>query len=202
MRWTESEIKLDAAKENILVELGRNPEMQVALFGFTSQASLIHQGVAGDRRPFESALTHMRADNGTDIAAALEAAIDYAGKPQERPTITKILLVTDGLSDPVRAKEAAYRCREYSLAIDAILIDPTDDAISLVTSLTALTSGRWDPVYSTEGLPMLCAAKRQRRPHRSRKRRSRSPECRRRERKSKTRLVSRGDWNSQPCILD
>lgn len=148
VRWTESEVKLDAAKENVLVELDRNPEMLVALFGFTRQASLIHQGVAGNRRPFESALAQLHAANGTDIAAALDAAIEHAGDPQERPTATKILLVTDGLSDPVRAKEAAYRCRESSLAIDVILIDPTDDALSLAKSLTALTSGRWDPVYS------------------------------------------------------
>ena len=126
--------------------------MRVALFGFTSRVSLIHEGDGGLPAPFASAIAKVKATNGTNIAVALEAAIARAGPLEDRPTITRVLLITDGLSDRIAAKAAALRCREVSLAVDVILIDPTDEAVALATDIATLTFGRWDPVHGGEDL--------------------------------------------------
>lgn len=152
VRRTEQEIKLDAAKESILIELSRNPDMPVAIFGFTTTARLIYEGAAGDSFAIGTNLARVAARGGTDIAAALDAAAAWAGPPQDRPTVTSIILVSDGLSNAAAAAAAADRCRTASLAIYVILIDPDDDTAALAARLARLTGGRWDPVTSQQDL--------------------------------------------------
>ena len=151
-RWSAAETKLQAAKECLLGEVERLPGMRVAVLGFTSQVSVIYEGDGGLSAPFTSAIAEVEAADGTDIAVALDAAIALAGPLEDRPTITRVLLITDGLSDPLAAKAAALRCQEASIAVDVILIDPTDEAVELATDIARLTSGRWDPVHGGEGL--------------------------------------------------
>src|SRR6266702_126960 len=52
-------------------------------------------------------LRRLRPDNGTDIAAALDAARAQSGSLSPRPLVIRVLLVTDGLSDLDEARRAA-----------------------------------------------------------------------------------------------
>jgi TIR domain/von Willebrand factor type A domain len=152
VRHTEREIKLDAAKESLLIELGRNPDMPVALFSFTTTARLIYEGMAGNSSRIGTELARVAAGGGTDIAAALDAAIAWAGPASNRPTVTSIILVSDGLSDATAAAAAADRCRAEGLPIQVILIDPDEDTTALAARLARITGGRWDPVVSRQDL--------------------------------------------------
>lgn len=147
-RRTGQSVKLDAAIESVLIQLGRlSPHMPVSLFGFTTSATLLHTGVAGEHDEFAAVLRALRPDNGTDVAAALEAARAHAAGLGNRPRVVRILLVTDGLSDVGEATLAAQRCAQDGLAVDVILIDPTDDAKNLAAAIADATGGTSEPVF-------------------------------------------------------
>jgi TIR domain len=157
-RRTEHSVKLDAAIESVLIELGRlSPGMSVSLFGFTSSATLLHKGVAGAHDEFAAVLRTLRPDNGTDIAGALEEARVHAAGLSNRPLVVRILLVTDGLSDIGKATLAAQRCAQDGLAVDVILIDPTDDAKNFAAAITDATGGHSEPVYGPDELALATA---------------------------------------------
>ncbi|MGO9161071.1 MAG: hypothetical protein ACLP7J_10220 [Streptosporangiaceae bacterium] len=102
-------------------------------------------------------LSELQPHNGTDIAAALEQARAYSGRLSPRPLVIGILLVTDGLSDFGQATLAAQRCAQDGLAIDVVLIDPTDDARNLATAIAGATGGRWDQVFGPDDLAQVTA---------------------------------------------
>lgn len=157
-RRTRQTVKLDAAVESVLIDLKRlPPEMPVSLFGFTSSATLLHQDRAGAHAGFAATLSTLRPYNGTDIAAALDRARQHSEGLNPRPLVVRILLVTDGLSKLDDARRAAQDCARVGLAVDVVLIDPTDEARDLAAAVAGATGGRWEPVFGPEDLARATA---------------------------------------------
>lgn len=163
-RRTQQTVKLQAAVESVLIELSRLPaRSDVTLYGFTSSARFLHRGLAGDHSGFETALRGLSAGGGTDIAAALDSArtqVSAARHPSLAPGLpeaNRILLITDGLSDPEKARQAAQKCARDGLTVDVILIDPTDEARELTATVAGETNGRWEPVVGPDDLSRAAA---------------------------------------------
>ncbi|HEX3984801.1 MAG TPA: vWA domain-containing protein, partial [Acidisoma sp.] len=163
-RQTQQTLKLQAAVESVLIELPRLPaRSDVTLCGFTSSARVLHRGPAGDQVGFATALQGLNADGGTDIAAALDSArtqVFAAKRPSPAPDIpeaNRIMLITDGLSDREKARQAARRCARDGLTVDVILIDPIDQAQELAAAVAGETNGRWEPVFGPEDLSRAAA---------------------------------------------
>ncbi|AKJ10148.1 hypothetical protein ABB07_08965 [Streptomyces incarnatus] len=156
-RRTDQDVKLDAAKESVLIELDRLPsDMPVVLLGFNRSVVEIMQGTARSGTDFAVALESLQAEDGTDIAAALRSAAEYAQSPADGGSVA-VLLVSDGLSEPVAAREAALQCRDAGIVVDAILIDPTDDGVALIRRIAGITHGRWDAVRGRDELAASAA---------------------------------------------
>ena len=152
-RTTESAVKLEAAKDVLLAEIGRlEGQFPVVIFGFTDHATLLYEGEAGRHEDIKAALDLLRAGGGTNIAAALDAAADHkSGRPQA--AVPRILLISDGKSDRVEAKRAARRCvYELSMGIHFILIDPTEAGEAFVKEVVEPLGGTWDSVKKREEL--------------------------------------------------
>jgi hypothetical protein len=164
VRRTQQAVKLQAAVESVLIELPRLPaRSDVTLCGFTSSAHVLHRGLASDQADFATALRGLIADGGTDIAAALDSArtqVSAAKPPSPAPDLpeaSRILLITDGLSDREKARQAARNCARDGLTVDVILIDPTDEAQDLAAAVAGETNGRWEPVFGPEDLSRAAA---------------------------------------------
>lgn len=145
-RTAQAAIKLAAAKSALIEHLaGIGGATRLALFGFTATASLLYEGMSGDQSGVQRAIDPLQAENGTDIAAALDAAGDHIRTISGVP-IFRVLLISDGLSDRERAAAAAQRLVAQGVVIDVILIDPTAEgeavarAIALNGSVAAVTS--------------------------------------------------------------
>jgi len=152
-RTTDSAVKLGAAKDVLLAEIGRlEGQFPVLIFGFTDHATLLYEGDAGRHEDIKAALDLLRAGGGTNIAAALDAAADHkAGRRQA--AVPRILLISDGKSDRVEAKRAARRCvYELSMGIHFILIDPTEAGEAFVKEVVEPLGGTWDSVEKREEL--------------------------------------------------
>ncbi len=163
-RRTQQTVKLQAAVESVLIELPRLPaRSDVTLCGFTSSARVLHRGPAGDQAGFATALRGLNADGGTDIASALDSArtqVSAAKRPSpalDLPETNRIMLITDGLSDREKARQAARKCARDGLTVDVILIDPTDEAQELAAAVAGETNGRWEPVFGPEDLSRAAA---------------------------------------------
>lgn len=127
LRTVEADIKLVAAKEALLEEIKElGEEIEVVVFGFTSQVHEIFAGKAKQYREVEIALSTVEATNGTDIAEALNSAADYL-QQHGGDDIPRIILISDGKSDKTDALQAARKCAKLSMGIHFILIDPTDE---------------------------------------------------------------------------
>lgn len=147
VRRVAAEIKLDAAKECLLTQLGRLPEsMPVVLFAFTNTTHLLAEGVASEQQRFQERLHSLKATNGTNIAAALDAAADHFANLAVSPVSTRILLISDGQSELAPAEVAAERCQALGLTIDMFVIDPTDQGKAFARRITGLAYGMWEPV--------------------------------------------------------
>jgi len=106
-RTTLAQIKIDAAREALILHLrGLGEATQAAIFAFRSSAELIYDGSTADVARIEAVLDGVEATNGTDIAAALVAARDHADAQTDHP-VFRVLLISDGLSDPVAAESAS-----------------------------------------------------------------------------------------------
>ena len=163
-RRTQQTVKLQAAVESVLIELPRLPaRSDVTLCGFTSSVRVLHRGSAGDQAGFATALRGLSADGGTDIAAALDSArtqVSAVKRPSPAPDLpeaNRIMLITDGLSDREKARQAARKCARDGLTVDVILIDPTDEAQELAAAVAGETNGRWEPVFGPEDLSRAAA---------------------------------------------
>src|SRR5262245_17435766 len=98
LRQTEADVKLAAAKEVIVEELHElGDDVRVAIFAFTSQAKLLFDGSADRRNEIQDKLNSVQASDGTDIAAALNAAADYR-QEQGGHGVPRIVLISDGKS--------------------------------------------------------------------------------------------------------
>lgn len=151
----DAERKLDAATEVLREELQelreRNPSMPVAIFAFTDHATLVYEGAVEDRRAIDHALDALIPDNGTNIAAALNAAADYK-EPRADAGLAQLILVSDGKSDRVQAMAAARRCVECHLSLSMLLIDPTDEGKAFARDVVRSVGGRYETVASRQAL--------------------------------------------------
>src|SRR4051812_12341225 len=91
-RSTQESVKLAAAKRELLRHMQSLGKQPVILIGFTSTASLIFTGQSDDDPEIRRALDALRAENGTDIAAALDFATQQLGA-----SAYHVLVITDGL---------------------------------------------------------------------------------------------------------
>lgn len=141
----KADLKLDAARHALLERLPGIGKAKIALFTFTEQPSFILDGEANERDRIRDALDQLVPNDGTDIAAALRAALEYADALSD-PGVLRVLVVSDGLSDLEAAQEAAQSLAGRGAIIDVILIDPTDEgeavarAIAIEGEVQAVTS--------------------------------------------------------------
>jgi hypothetical protein len=154
-RVAEAEIKLDAAREVLREEVRElqqtDPAMPLAIFAFTEQVALIYDGPVGDLETIDRALNSLRPEDGTDIAAALNAAADYQDR-RSNPGLTHLMLISDGQSDRVTAMAAARRCLERNIALSMLLIDPTEEGKAFALDVVRGVGGTYQPVVSREDL--------------------------------------------------
>src|SRR5579884_278339 len=107
VRQVEAETKWEAAKRTVMDEVGAlNTDEPVCLIAFTSVASIVFEGVAADSDGLGVALDGLSPNNGTDIAAALNMAAEYA------------------------ARAAAAH-----ISVEVILIDPTDEGRTVAEAI-------------------------------------------------------------------
>jgi hypothetical protein len=140
-RQADAEIKLAAAKEVLLEELGQlGSDVPIAIFGFTRTASLVFEGQAGQTGAIRSSLELLVAGGGTDIASALNKAVEYAPS-RGKGELMRIVLISDGQSDRTRATRAARSCLEIAMGIHFILIDPTDEGKAFAREVVGSVGG-------------------------------------------------------------
>ena len=148
LRQTESEIKLAAAKEVIAEEMEElGDDVQVVIFGFTSQAELLFEGPASRRGEIRSNIASVQAGGGTDIAAALNAAADY-NEGRHGGGVPRVVLISDGKSDKAESMLAARRCAHLSMGIHFILIDPTEVGEAFRREVVGAVGGTSESVTS------------------------------------------------------
>jgi hypothetical protein len=145
-----AETRLGAAKETVLELLTRwAPDDQVLMLPFTSTVRRIGPLKAGERAQFENELAAIQPENGTDIAAALDAAADEAETSGRRATA---FLISDGQSNHEQALAAADRCDSLGVTVFVYAIDPNEQAETLALRIASATGGSWNPVYSGRAL--------------------------------------------------
>lgn len=145
-RPSESAVKLDAAKDALQQHLlGLGTPSRIALFEFTSTASLIFEGISNDSIGIRQALNNLSAHNGTNIASALTKVFEYASQVPD-VSIFRVLVISDGLSKRESAEQSAQNLASKPSLIDVILIDPTEEgevvarAIAINGTVLAITS--------------------------------------------------------------
>ncbi len=145
----KADIKLTAAKAALLERLPGLGHTAVALFAFTEKSSLVFEGLANEHPRIRAVLDTLNPNDGTDIAAALNAAFTYAeSRPDE--IILRLLVISDGLSDLEAAQRAAQYLAQRGAIIDVILIDPTDKGEAVARAIAM--HGEVQAVTSSEAL--------------------------------------------------
>ena len=114
--------------------------MPVVIFAFNSAAEQIFAGTAGEQGKIATSLAAVEADNGTNIAHALDAAADYKIK-HGSSSVVRIVLISDGKSDVAEAMQAAQRCLDLFMGIHLILIDPTDEGKEFAREVVGAVGG-------------------------------------------------------------
>jgi hypothetical protein len=151
VRKFKAKDKLEAAKKAVLFQLGRLEEAtDVVLFGFTSKVVEICAGHAGNVERFESKLAEVKAHNGTDIAAALDHAVEYVTGRPDIATQPAVLLISDGKSDVEQARAAARSCVSAGLTVHMLVIDPTHEGMQMAKAIMHITKGQLEPVTSDD----------------------------------------------------
>lgn len=129
-----------AAKEAALADIrGLPPGTEVYLLAFASEAVLIEGGRALEAGHFAAALDRVGLADGTDVAAALEAALDLAADRHWSPLPPSILLLTDGLADPEPAVRLAQLCVDTRVPVDVRVIGSTDAGRALAARIAGLS---------------------------------------------------------------
>lgn len=120
--------KIAAARQSLLTFLGLMDlrRDQVALVTFASEARL-DVGLTQDRGAMEAAAGALTAGGGTDIAEALDVALQALQGPNRRPEAKPIvILMTDGVpfdTSALRAVAARDRLRHADIAMSPLLAD-------------------------------------------------------------------------------
>ena len=159
IREVDTEIKLNAAKEVLLEEISLlGKDVQVVIFGFTSQARELFSGTAGQREDIQNSIAPLQATNGTSIAASLDAAADYKIQ-NECKSIPQVVLISDGQSDRSSAKKSARKCAELSMGIHFIPIDPTEQSKAFILEVVGAVGGTVSPPVTSRSQLKDAAAK-------------------------------------------
>jgi hypothetical protein len=136
---TEAKRKFDAARQALIDYIAGLPRSEtIALFCFNDSATLLRQGTAGERGPWEAALASMEPGGSTDLAAALDTAAEHLEKT--RRGLHQALIVSDGLSDREKAHNASERLAELAPLIHVILIDPTKNGLATAQAVMRQSS--------------------------------------------------------------
>ena len=131
VRETAAKIKIDAAREALSLHLrGLGATTETRVFAFRNSAELIYSGSSADVPAIEAALARVQPSGGTDVAAALSAALGEAAAHSNLPVI-RVLLISDGLADPAAAQDASRRLLQLRMPVDVVLIDPSDKGLDL-----------------------------------------------------------------------
>lgn len=131
MRGTGVKIKIDAAREALSLHLrGLGAATEARLFAFRDTAELIYTGSSADVPAIEAALARVQPSGSTDVATALGAALGEVAAHPSSPVI-RVLLISDGLSDPATAVDASRALLQLRIPIDVVLIDPTEKGLDL-----------------------------------------------------------------------
>ena len=131
VRETAAKIKIDAAREALSLHLrGLGAATEARVFAFRDTAELIYSGSSADVPAIEAVLARVQPSGGTDVAAALAAALGEVAAHSSIPVI-RVLLISDGLSDPAAAQDASRRLLQLRIPIDVVLIDPSDKGLDL-----------------------------------------------------------------------
>ncbi len=150
-RLVRAQVKFEAAKEVLreeLVELKvTDPGLMVAIFAFTKVAKLAYEGPVAELAAIENALAILEPNDGTDIAAAFDAAADYK-EAKGDTALSQLVLISDGKSDRVQAMAAARRCLERQLALSMWLIDPTEEGKAFAREVVRSVGGTYQPVMN------------------------------------------------------
>jgi len=132
-----------------IAELGH--AVPVVIFAFNSETQEIFAGTAGEHGKIGASLANIEADNGTNIARALDAAAAYK-RQHVSSSVVRIVLISDGKSDVAEAVEAAQRCFDLSIGIHFILIDPTDEGKEFAREVVSAVGGTSQQVVSRSQL--------------------------------------------------
>ena len=154
-RIVNAEIKLEAAKEVLREEIREfrdtHPGMALAIFAFTEEARLVYEGPMSDLDAVDLALQTLTPEDGTDIAAALDAAANYKATLTDS-ALTQLVLISDGKSDRVKAMAGARRCLEHQLALSMLLIDPTEEGKAFARDVVRGVGGTYQTVMNRQDL--------------------------------------------------
>src|SRR5436190_8261770 len=123
---TTAEQKLEAAKQALRERLAGIDRTTVAIFAFDHGTELIYDGPSDEAARIDSALARIVPGAETNVAAALDAARGHAIRTQAAFPLV-VLVVTDGLDDPERARASAGELAKHGAIINVLLIDPTPE---------------------------------------------------------------------------
>jgi hypothetical protein len=154
-RMVDAETKLEAAKAVLKEEVAElketDPDLKLVIFAFTDRAVQVYDGPVADLEAIVRALERLRPRNGTDIAAALNAAADYK-EANKDSILAQLVLISDGKSDRVKAMAAARQCLERQLALSMLLIDPTQEGLAFAREVVRAVGGTYQTVLSRQDL--------------------------------------------------
>lgn len=142
-------VKLEEARRALYERVrGLSPNEEIVVIAFTSSATRVFDGVAGQADELQTALDSLKAINGTSIAAAFDAAIELL-EPMGK-TDSRVLLVSDCKSELSPAVESADRLIQLVHVIDVLLIDPDQKTEAAAHAMIRL--GEVQAVVSPEEL--------------------------------------------------
>jgi hypothetical protein len=123
--------KMEAAKESLLIHLGGlGAATETAIFLFRDSPELIYEGLSSDTGRIAAALNAIEPRGNTNVAGALGAAREHAGRISHVPVV-RVLLISDGLADPEQAESETRLLLKERIFVDVILIDPTEQGTDL-----------------------------------------------------------------------
>lgn len=145
-RKTDASTKWEAAKEAVLSEVGSlQPTERVLLFAFNDTAVLVFDGTAAELSKLKSDLESIKPGNGTNLAAGLWSIHDHLSTHGSQHIAVEV--ISDGLSELEPARDASVRLARIVALIEVILIDPTEEGISVANAIvqrgkvTSVSSG-------------------------------------------------------------
>jgi Ca-activated chloride channel family protein len=129
------------AVRNMLDQLRTDDRLTLVFFDDKAEVLADGEGVEG-RAGIESALDNLATKGGTEIAHALNAAIERLAARQTRTRVASLVLLTDGRTygDEERCRQLAGHARDIGVSITALGLG-TDWHRELLDRLAAISGG-------------------------------------------------------------